>query len=161
LWQGEVKALYSSEVRLVSFTSKSELQPSWWLCYLHIKSCTNNASAFFRVIADGTEVLPCEEMHSYCARVQIVRFAYVTSLWVEGKQTHVLCKLKTLLKQETRQRAAKNRRREIMLREWTVCASLSAAPPTPLFPCLFLSNGPQSHRFAPTTVPPTICSIYM
>jgi hypothetical protein len=36
---------------------------------------------------------------------------------------------------------------------WTVYASLSAAPPYPLINLPFTSNGPQTHGFAPTTVP--------
>jgi hypothetical protein len=51
-----------------------------------------------------------------------------------------------------RQRATKYCRWEIMFIVWTVYVSLSAAPPTPLIPMPFTSNGPQTHRFAPTTV---------
>jgi hypothetical protein len=32
-----------------------------------------------------------------CTWNQTVRFAYVTSLWVEGKQTHILCKPKDII----------------------------------------------------------------
>jgi hypothetical protein len=53
----------------------------------------------------------------YSSRHQNLRFAYVTSLRVEGKQTQILCKPKTLLTQELRQRATKYRRWEIMLIE--------------------------------------------
>jgi hypothetical protein len=70
-----------------------------------------------------------------------VRFAYVASLRVEGKQTHILCKPKTLPTQELRQRATKYSRWEIMKKVWAVYASLSATPPTPLTPLpLFLTD---------------------
>jgi hypothetical protein len=39
---------------------------------------------------------------------------------------------------------------------WTVYASLSATPPTPLIPLPFTSNGRGTHRFVPTTV----CQVY-
>jgi hypothetical protein len=51
-----------------------------------------------------------------------------------------------------RQRAAKYCRWEIMFIVWTAYASLPAAPPDPLIPLSFTSNGAQTHRFAPTTV---------
>jgi hypothetical protein len=71
-------------------------------------------------------------------RNQTVRFTYVTSLRVEGKQTHVLCKPKTST-QEMRQRATKYCHWEIMFIVWTVYAPLSAAPPTPLIPLQCIS----------------------
>jgi hypothetical protein len=49
-----------------------------------------------------------------CSRGQTVRFACITSLRLEGKQTHILCKLKTISTQELRQRATKYCRWEIM-----------------------------------------------
>jgi hypothetical protein len=39
-----------------------------------------------------------------------------------------------------------------MFKEWTVCASLSVTPPTPLIPLPFTYNGPGTQIFAPTTV---------
>jgi hypothetical protein len=42
-----------------------------------------------------------------CTWEQSMRFAYVTSLLVEGKQTYILCKPKTLPTQEMRWRATK------------------------------------------------------
>jgi hypothetical protein len=65
-----------------------------------------------------------------CSRGESVRLAYVTSLWVEGKQTHILCKPKTLPTQEIRQRDTKYYRWDIMFIVRTVYASLSATPPT-------------------------------
>jgi hypothetical protein len=51
------------------------------------------------------------------------------------KQTHVLsCERTTLSTQEMRQRATKYCRSEVVFVLWTVCASLSAAPPSPLIP---------------------------
>jgi hypothetical protein len=78
-----------------------------------------------------------------------VRFAYVTSLQAEGKQTHILCEPKTLLTWELRQRATNYCRWEIMFIVWTVYASFSA---TPLIHLPFTSNGRGTHRFVPTTV---------
>jgi hypothetical protein len=82
-----------------------------------------------------------------------VRFAYVTSLWVEENQKHMLCEPKTLSTQEMRQRAAKYCSWEIMFLVRTVYTSLSAATPIPLITLPFTPNGPQTHRFAPTTAP--------
>jgi hypothetical protein len=48
-----------------------------------------------------------------------------------------------------RQQATKYCHWEVMFIVWAVYASLSAAPLTPL---PFISNGPQAHRFIPTTV---------
>jgi hypothetical protein len=70
-----------------------------------------------------------------------VRFAYVASLRVEGKETHILCKPKTLPTQEMRQPATKYRRWEIVFVVWTENDSLSASPPSPLIPWPFSSNG--------------------
>jgi hypothetical protein len=50
----------------------------------------------------------------YSTRDQTVRFAYVNNLRAEGKQTHILCKPKTLPTKELRQRATKCFRWEIM-----------------------------------------------
>jgi hypothetical protein len=86
----------------------------------------------------------------YSARDQTVRFAYVTSLRVEGKQTHIICEPQTLPLSELRQRATKYCRWEIMFVVWTVYAFLSA---TPLIPLPFISNGCETHTFAPITVP--------
>jgi hypothetical protein len=88
----------------------------------------------------------------YSTRDQTVRFAYVTNLRVEGKQTHILCKPKTLPTYELRQRDTKYCRWEIMFIEWTLYTPLPATPPTPLIPFPFSSNGRGTHRFAPTTV---------
>jgi hypothetical protein len=63
-----------------------------------------------------------------------VRFAYVTGLRVEGKQTHIPCKPKTLSTQELGRRATKCCRWEIMFIVRTVYASLPVTPPTPLIP---------------------------
>jgi hypothetical protein len=81
-----------------------------------------------------------------------MRFAYVISLRVEGKQTPILCKPKTLQTQKLRQRATKYCRWEIMFIVWTVYASLSAVSPSPLIPLPSTSNGRGTHSFAPTTV---------
>jgi hypothetical protein len=88
----------------------------------------------------------------YCSRGESVRFAYITSLLIEGKQTHILCKPKILPTQELRQRATKYCRWEIMFIVWTVYASLSVTTPNPLIPLPFTSNGSRAHRFASTTV---------
>jgi hypothetical protein len=66
-----------------------------------------------------------------------VYFANVTSLWVEGRQTHILYKTKTLLTQELRQQATKYCCWEIMFIIWTGYASLYAAPPNPSDHCAF------------------------
>jgi hypothetical protein len=68
----------------------------------------------------------------YCTRDQTWRLAYVTSLRVEGKQTHILCKPKTLPTKEMRQRATKYCSWEIMFIVCTVHASLNDTPPTAL-----------------------------
>jgi hypothetical protein len=81
-----------------------------------------------------------------------VCFAYVTSLRVEGKQTHTLCKPNTLTTYELRQRATKYCRWEIMFIVWTVYVYLPANPPTPLIPLPVTSNGRETRIFAPTTV---------
>jgi hypothetical protein len=73
----------------------------------------------------------------YCGRSEAVSFAYVTSLWVEGNQMHMLCKPKTLSIQELRRPATNYCRWEIMFIVWTVYTSSSAAPPTPLIPLPF------------------------
>jgi hypothetical protein len=75
---------------------------------------------------------PCASC-SYSCRDQTVRFAHVTILRVEGKNT-ILCNPKTLPTQELRQRATKYCRWEIMFVVWTVYASLSATPPKPSEP---------------------------
>jgi hypothetical protein len=64
-------------------------------------------------------------------RDQTMCFAYVTSLRVERKQTHILCKPKTSRTQELRQRDTKYCRWEIMFIVRTVCGSLYAIPPNP------------------------------
>jgi hypothetical protein len=84
----------------------------------------------------------------YCSRGESVRFAYVTSLRVEGKEMHILCKANILPTQEMRQRAPLGNNVFV----WSVDDSLSAIPPTPLIPVPFTSNGSQAHRFAPTTI---------
>jgi hypothetical protein len=89
---------------------------------------------------------------TYSSRGESVRFACVTSLRVEWKQTYILRKPKTLPTQETKQRATKYCRWKIMFIVWTVCDSLSTSPPEPLIPLPFSSNGSRAHRFAPTTV---------
>jgi hypothetical protein len=86
----------------------------------------------------------------YSSRDQTVRFACVTSLKVEGKHLPYTM-YKTLPTQELRQRATKYCRWEIMFIVWAAHASLSAAPPTPLIPLPFTSNGKGTHTFAPTT----------
>jgi hypothetical protein len=35
------------------------------------------------------QITQCNNKYTYCTRDQTVRFAYVTGLWAEGKQTHV------------------------------------------------------------------------
>jgi hypothetical protein len=107
-------------------------------------------------LSDSLNLVPflycIERKWWYCIRDQTVRLAYVTSLWVEGKQVHVLCKPKTLSAQEMRQWATKYCCWEIMFIVWTVYASLFAAPPTPLIPLPLTSNGSQAPSFIPTTV---------
>jgi hypothetical protein len=66
---------------------------------------------------------------TYSNRDQTVRFVYVSSLRVEGRQTNILCKPKTLTTYELRQRATKYCRWEIMFVIRTVFALLSATPP--------------------------------
>jgi hypothetical protein len=89
---------------------------------------------------------------NYSSRDQTVHFAYVTSFWVEGNQTHIglQCKPKTLPTKELRQRATNYCRWEIMFIVWTVglYASLSATSPIPL---PFTSNGHGTHKFFPTS----------
>jgi hypothetical protein len=68
---------------------------------------------------------------------QTVCFAYVTSLQVEGKQTHILHKPKTLLTYKLRQRATKYCHWEIMFTVWTLYASLSTSPTNPSDPLAF------------------------
>jgi hypothetical protein len=83
-------------------------------------------------------ILVPETSFKYSSRYQTVRFAYVTSSRVEGKQTHIyVCKPKTLLIYELRQRATKYCRREMILKVWTLYASLSATPPNPSDPIAF------------------------
>jgi hypothetical protein len=78
-----------------------------------------------------------------------VRFAYVTSLWVKGKQT-----LQTKDTIDTGNETASYKVLPLgdnfVVR--TVCASLSATSPTRLISLLFTSNGSRAHRFAPTAV---------
>jgi hypothetical protein len=59
----------------------------------------------------------------YCTRDQTVRYAYVTSLSVEGKQTHILCKPKTLPTYELRQRTTTYCHWEIKFIVWKVYVS--------------------------------------
>jgi hypothetical protein len=89
------------------------------------------------------------------SRDQTVHFAYVTSSRVEGKQTHILCKPKTLPTEELRQRDTKYCRWEIMFLVWTVYASLSATPPTPFdpIPFSFYHTWNAQIRFDYCTVP--------
>jgi hypothetical protein len=89
----------------------------------------------------------------YSTRDKTLRFAYVTSLLIEGNETHVglLRNPKTLPRQELRQRATKYCRWETMFIVWTIYSSLLATPPTRLIPLPFISNGRLTHRFAPTT----------
>jgi hypothetical protein len=63
-------------------------------------------------------VISVMELDLYCTQHQTVCFAYITSLWIEGKQMYVLCKPKTLSTQEMRQQATKYYRWEIMLKVW-------------------------------------------
>jgi hypothetical protein len=70
-------------------------------------------------------------------RGEILRFACVINLQVEGKETPVLCEKKTLQIQELKQRAAKYCRWELMFVLWTVFACLSATPPIPVIPLPF------------------------
>jgi hypothetical protein len=88
----------------------------------------------------------------YSSRDQTVHFANVTSLRVEGKQAHILCKPKTLPTKELIQRATKYCRCEIIFTVWTEYAALSATAPTPLIPLPFTSNGRGTLRFTPTTL---------
>jgi hypothetical protein len=76
-----------------------------------------------------------------------VRFAYVTSVCVEEKQTHIQCKPKALPMQELRQRATMYCHWEIMDRCHLICF-----PPPPPITLQFAYNGRGTHRFAPTTV---------
>jgi hypothetical protein len=83
---------------------------------------------------------------------QTVRFAHVTSLRVEGKQTHILCNPKTLLTHELRQRSTKYCRWEIMFIYGQRMLPYLIPFPTPLIPLRFTSNGRRTHRFASITV---------
>jgi hypothetical protein len=66
--------------------------------------------------------------------------------------THILGKPKTLSEQEMRQRATKYCRWEKKCLHYGQYMLPYVLPlPTPLIPLPFTSNGPQKHRFAPTT----------
>jgi hypothetical protein len=75
-----------------------------------------------------------------------VRFGCVTMLRVEGKQTHILRKPKTLATREMRQRATKYCHWEIMFTVWAVYASLNASPLAPLILLSFTSNESGARR---------------
>jgi hypothetical protein len=108
-----------------------------------------------RTVGKATGILtgcfPNARLERYSRRDQTVRFAYVTSLQVERKQTHILCKRKTSPTCKLRQRATKCCHCEIIVIVWTVYASLSATPPTPLLPLPFSSNRRGTQGFASTT----------
>lgn len=71
-----------------------------------------------------------------------MRLDYVTTLWVEGKQMHILCEPDTLSTQEMRRQATKYRRWETV---FTVCTDyiLPCRLPLPTSPIdlSFISNG--------------------
>jgi hypothetical protein len=90
----------------------------------------------------------CHYICIYSSRDQTVRFAYITCLWVEVKQVHIIHKPKHL-----RQWTTKYFHWEIMLIVWTVYASLPATAPTPLTPFPLTSDGCGMHGFILTTVP--------
>jgi hypothetical protein len=75
-----------------------------------------------------------DQFPEYCGQGESVRFAYVTSLRVEGKQKHMMREPEALPTQEMRQRATKYCRWEIMFVVWTVYASLSATHSHPFDP---------------------------
>jgi hypothetical protein len=75
----------------------------------------------------------------YSSRDQTVRFAYATSLRVEGKQTHMLCKSKPIETKQLRQRATKYCRWEIFFFRMDSVCFLTLHPSQPLrSPCLLL-----------------------
>jgi hypothetical protein len=90
---------------------------------------------------------------SYCTQDQTVHFAYITSLWVEVKQTHILCKPKTLSTQEMRQQVTKYCCWEMMFMVWTVYASYLLPHPPLWSPCLLLlmvlrcTDSPDQYTF--------------
>jgi hypothetical protein len=104
------------------------------------KSNSWNVLGYFTVVGDQT-----------------VSLAYVTSLRVEGKQTHILCKSKTLSTQEMRQRTRKYCRWEIMFLYEQYMLPYLLPLPTPLIPLRFASYGRGTHRLVLTTVRSCLC----
>jgi hypothetical protein len=79
-------------------------------------------------------------------RHEFVCFAYVTSLRVEWKQMHILCKPKTLPETVSYKLLPLDK----MFIVWVVHASLSAAPHNSLIPLSSSSSSRQAQRFAST-----------
>jgi hypothetical protein len=82
----------------------------------------------------------------WSTREQIVRFAYVTSLFVEGKQTHMLCK-PYRIGTETASYKVLSLGNNVYSMD-RICF-LICYPSDPLS---FTSSGRRTHRFAPTTI---------
>jgi hypothetical protein len=73
----------------------------------------------------------------YGTRDQTVRFVYVISLFVEGRQTHVLCK----------QRDTMDTGNETAGKKCLQCGQyVISSLPRPVIALPFTSNGPQEHR---------------
>jgi hypothetical protein len=87
--------------------------------------------------------------HGYNSQDETVRFAYVTNLRIEGKQTHILCNPNTLPIQEPRQRATKYCSWEIMFIVWAIYASLPATPSAPLITVPFYFQRTWNTEFRP------------
>jgi hypothetical protein len=67
-----------------------------------------------------------------------VRFAYVTSLRVEGKQTHILCRPKIL---PTGTETARNKLLPLGNNVYSMDSTYASLSATPLIPLPFTSNG--------------------
>jgi hypothetical protein len=86
-------------------------------------------------------------------RDQTVRFAYVTSFRLEGKQTHMLCEPKTLPTKELGQRATKYCRWEIMFYSSdSICFLICYPSYSSDNLAFFFSNVRGTHRFVLITV---------
>jgi hypothetical protein len=94
-----------------------------------------------------------EYVEKYSSRDQTVRFAYVTSLLVEGKANAYTKSIKDIADIGTETESYKVLPWEIMFIVWTVYAPYMLTLPTPLITLPFNSNGRGTHRSVPTTVP--------
>lgn len=78
----------------------------------------------------------------YGTRDQTVRFVYVTSLFVEGRQTHVLCK-----QRDTMGTGNETARYTAAGKKCLQCGQyVISSLPRPVIALPFTSNGPQEHR---------------